>query len=123
MSDIPFFNGMGSGSGVGGTTNYDQLTNKPVLNINGSGIVISSLATGVYNIDGTWKFTADDDERATLKDDLFYILNDGENVKLTWISAGMIKTFGVPISGTKDDIVEDSIATSSAVIEQMIGSF
>jgi hypothetical protein len=122
MSDIPFWSG-GSGGGTGGVSNYDQLSNKPVTNISGSGIVISSLSTGVYNIDGTWKITPDDDERETLKDDLFYVKNDGDNVKLTWISAGLIKTYGVPSDGGKDDIVEDSVATSSAVIADMIGSF
>lgn len=122
MSDIPFWSG-GSGGGTGGVSNYDQLSNKPVTNISGSGIVISSLFTGVYNIDGTWKITPDDDERETLKDDLFYVKNDGDNVKLTWISAGLIKTYGVPSDGGKDDIVEDSVATSSAVIADMIGSF
>jgi hypothetical protein len=122
MSDIPFWSG-GSGGGTGGVSNYDKLSNKPVTNISGSGIVISSLSTGVYNIDGTWKITPDDDERETLKDDLFYVKNDGDNVKLTWISAGLIKTYGVPSDGGKDDIVEDSVATSSAVIADMIGSF
>lgn len=122
MSDIPFWSG-GSGGGTDGVSNYDKLSNKPVTNISGSGIVISSLSTGVYNIDGTWKITPDDDERETLKDDLFYVKNDGDNVKLTWISAGLIKTYGVPSDGGKDDIVEDSVATSSAVIADMIGSF
>lgn len=122
MSDIPFWSG-GSGGGTGGVSNYDKLSNKPVTNISGSGIVISSLSTGVYNIDGTWKITPDDDERETLKDDLFYVKNDGDNVKLTWISAGLIKTYGVPSDSGKDDIVEDSVATSSAVIADMIGSF
>lgn len=122
MSDIPFWSG-GSVGGTGGVSNYDKLSNKPVTNISGSGIVISSLSTGVYNIDGTWKITPDDDERETLKDDLFYVKNDGDNVKLTWISAGLIKTYGVPSDGGKDDIVEDSVATSSAVIADMIGSF
>lgn len=122
MSDIPFWSG-GSGGGTGGVSNYDQLSNKPVTNISGSGIVISSLSTGVYNIDGTWKITPDDDERETLKDDLFYVKNDGNNVKLTWISAGLIKTYSVPSNGSRDDIVEDSVATSSAVIADMIGSF
>lgn len=61
--------------------------------------------------------------RLGIKDDLFYVKNDGDNVKLTWISAGLIKTYSVPSNGSKDDIVEDSVATSSAVIADMIGSF
>ena len=58
-----------------------------------------------------------------MKGTVTFCKNDGDNVKLTWISAGLIKTYGVPSDGGKDDIVEDSVATSSAVIADMIGSF
>ena len=34
MADIPFFGGVAtSGGGSGGTTNYDMLINKPVINV------------------------------------------------------------------------------------------
>lgn len=124
MGDISWFSALVKGTGGGGgSSDYDQLSNKPVINISGTGIVITSLTTGVYNIDGTWKITADDDERSTFKDDLFYVLNDDDQTKLTWISAGTIKTYSVSNDGTKEDIVEDSIATSSEVIAQMVGVF
>lgn len=124
MGDISWFSALVKGTGGGvGSSDYDQLSNKPVINISGTGIVITSLTTGVYNIDGTWKITADDDERSTFKDDLFYVLNDDDQTKLTWISAGTIKTYSVSNDGTKEDIVEDSIATSSSVIAQMVGVF
>lgn len=122
MSDMPFWSGISTGGG-GGTSDYDQLSNKPVTNISGDGIVIAGLSTGVYNIDGTWKITADDTERETLKDDLFYVKNDGGSVKLTWISAGQIKTYHVSAGGTSSDIVEENIATSSEVIAEMVGDF
>lgn len=124
MGDISWFSALAkSGGGGGGSSDYDQLSNKPVININGTGIVITSLSTGVYNIEGTWKITEDDDERSTFKDDLFYVLNDGEQTKLTWISAGTIKTYSAQNDGTKEEIVEDSIATSSEVIARMVGVF
>lgn len=79
---------------------YDMETDKPVIQFD-------SLKTSSISV----------------KDDLFYVKNDEENVKLTWISAGLIKTYSVPSGGSKDDIVEDSVATSSAVMADMIGSF
>ena len=111
------------GSQTGGVSDYDQLENRPLTNLEGSGVVIAGLDTGVYNIDGTWKMTADDDERETLKDDLFYVSNDGAEVKLTWVRAGKIKTFTVPVGGTKDDIREDSLATTGELVKDMVGQF
>ena len=65
----------GGGGSSGGVSDYDQLKNRPVTNIAGTGTVISALETGVYNIEGTWKLTPDDIERETLADDLFYVMN------------------------------------------------
>lgn len=113
----------GGGSGSGGVSDYDQLTNRPVINLNGAGVVISELNTGVYNIDGTWKMTADDIERDTQKDDLFYVLNTGTETKLTWVSAEGIKTFSVPNDGTVSDIVIEEIATADEIIGQLVGDF
>lgn len=97
--------------------------NRPVTNIAGTGTVISALETGVYNIEGTWKLTPDDIERETLADDLFYVMNNGAESKLTWISAGQIKTYGVPVGGTAADITEGSIATTEEVVRNMVGVF
>lgn len=115
--------GSGGGGGSGGVSDYNLLRNRPVVNISGSGVVINALSTGVYNIDGTWKMTPDDVERTTNKDDLFYVFNDGEGSRLTWVSAGQIKTFGVPDGGTAADIVESEIATVEDVADQLVGDF
>lgn len=125
MADISWMSALvqTGGSGSGGVSDYDQLTNQPVTNISGTGIVIGRLETGVYNIEGTWKMTADDVERATLKDDLFYVLNSETETKLTWINAGTIKILTVAVGGTAADIVEEGIATASEVIDQMVGTF
>lgn len=124
MADMPFFGGVVSGGGGGGgTTDYDALSNKPVVNMTGTPVVICELETGVYNIDGTWAMTTDDTQKETLKDDLFYVFNDETECKLTWISAGKIHTYHVPTGGTASDIEEDSIATTEDVVASLIGSF
>lgn len=125
MADLPFFiAGGGGGSGSGGVTNYDELTNRPVTNITGTGIVISDLTTGVYNIKGSWKMTADDVERETLEDDLFYVMNNDSESKLTWISAGQIKTFSVANGGSAADIEESNIGSSDSIDpDSLIGTF
>mgnify|MGYP007104360161 CR=1 FL=1 len=108
MADLSWISALtnqgGGGGSSGGVSDYDQLKNRPVTNIAGTGTVISALETGVYNIEGTWKLTPDDIERETLADDLFYVMNNGAESKLTWISAGQIKTYGVPVGGTAADI-------------------
>lgn len=62
-------------------------------------------------------------ERETLADDLFYVMNNGAESKLTWISAGQIKTYSVPVGGTAADITEGSIATTEEVVRNMVGVF
>ena len=50
MADLSFFPGgkdNSGGGGSGGTTDYNELRNRPVTNINGKGVVVSSLSTGV----------------------------------------------------------------------------
>lgn len=111
------------GGGTGGVTDYNMLQNRPVINISGSGVVISALTTGVYNIDGTWKMTSDDGERNTGKDDLFYVFNDDSGSRLTWVSAGKITTFGVPSGGTAADITESETATVAEIVGQLVGDF
>lgn len=127
MADLSWISALtnqgGGGGSSGGVSDYDQLKNRPVTNIAGTGTVISALETGVYNIEGTWKLTPDDIERETLADDLFYVMNNGAESKLTWISAGQIKTYGVLVGGTAADITEGSIATTEEVVRNMVGVF
>lgn len=123
LSWIPALTDQGGSGGSSGVSDYDQLKNRPVTNITGSGIVISALETGVYNINGTWKLTTDDEERETLADDLFYVMNNGAEIKLTWISAGQIKIYGIPDGGSISDVTEDSIATIDEVVRSMVGTF
>lgn len=85
MADLSWISALtnqgGGGGSSGGVSDYDQLKNRPVTNIAGTGTVISALETGVYNIEGTWKLTPDDIERETLADDLFYVMNNGAESK------------------------------------------
>lgn len=125
MADLPFFSGGGGdgGGSSGGTTNYNALSNKPVINLTGDPIVISGLATGVYNIEGTWSMTSDDVHRNTLKDDLFYVSTENGKVELTWITAGKIYTFSVPEGGSAAEIVEDVVPTAGSISQDLVGSF
>ena len=124
MADMPFFISVTSSSGGGtGTSNYNDLLNKPVSNISGNPVIVCELSSGVYNIDGTWVMTKDDIPKETPKDDLFYVSNDNDICKLTWITAGGIHTYSVKSDGTSADIVEDSIATTGEVLNSLVGSF
>lgn len=124
MTDLSWISALTTqGGGSGGTADYDRLANRPVTNIAGMGIVISSLATGVYNISGTWKLTPDDVDRQSQADDLFYVMNDGTESKLTWVSAGQIKTYGVPTGGTAIEIIENDVASAEAAAHQLVGTF
>ena len=119
----------GGGSGVGGVTSYDQLTNRPIQNVSGSPVVVSRLPSGVYNIDGTWVITADESPRDTRKDDMFYVLNENGVCKLTWITAGDIFTYSSQIDGNASSIVEDKVTKESdetgagGNISDMVGTF
>ncbi len=130
MCDLPFFHNTSTSGGDGsGTTNYNALMNKPILNLSGSPVVISRLPSGVYNIDGTWVITADEAPRDTRKDDMFYILNENGVCKLTWITAGDIFTYSSQIDGNASSIVEDKVTKESdgtgtdGNLSDMVGTF
>lgn len=58
---------IGSGSGEGGTTNYNELSNKPITNLTGlTAINLSSLELGLYNIRGNYIYSSSDTETKTL---------------------------------------------------------
>lgn len=59
------FYGRGGGSGTGGsgTSNYNELSNKPITNLTGlTAINLSTLTLGLYNIRGNYIFNAEDAE-------------------------------------------------------------
>lgn len=58
---------IGSGSGEGGTTNYNELSNKPITNLTGlTAINLNSLELGLYNIRGNYIYNSTDTETKTL---------------------------------------------------------
>ena len=55
--------GVGSGSSNPGTDNYNDLSNKPIINISAVGTTnLSSLAQGLYKISGDYIYSQDDTE-------------------------------------------------------------
>lgn len=125
--DMPFFNPYasqdGGSSGGGGTTDYDALSNRPVINLTGNNTVITKLKTGVYNIKKSFKITEDDEERISNDDDLFYIHNDGATCQMIWVSASGITKVSVPITGTAADIGIDTFSTGGSIKWDLIGEF
>ena len=58
----------GGGGGAGGTSNYNELSNKPIINLNGAEnnpIVFNTLSIGTYLIKGRYKYTKDDQIKNT----------------------------------------------------------
>lgn len=63
MSTSFYGRGGGTSSGGSGTSNYNELSNKPITNISGeiAPINLSTLTAGLYNIRGQYIFNAEDD--------------------------------------------------------------
>lgn len=127
MSDVSFLGSMVSNSVTttegGGTINYDKLTNQPIRNISGTKVNLSTLDSGVYNISGTWCMCADDVERDTPNDDLFFVSNDDDGCTVTRISAGHIYTLSLPVGGTAANIEDGTVATWGDLADSMVGDF
>jgi len=63
MSTSFYGRGGGASSGGSGTSNYNELSNKPITNLVGlTAINLSSLTVGLYNIRGNYIFNAEDGE-------------------------------------------------------------
>ena len=123
MGDISFWGSSGGSSGEGGTHNYNELINKPVQNIIGSPVILSSLTTGIYNVSGTWAILDDSEVFDTPDDDLFYVTNDSEHgCKVTRISANGVYIITCPLGGIASDIIYDTVATVSGVTGEVIDS-
>lgn len=127
MGDISFFGGGGQGGGSGGVSNYNELTNKPVSNITGNPVIISSLSTGIYNINGTWTLIEGAEVYDTPADDLFYVTNDENGCRLTRVSADGVYNATLPAGGSAGDVSYDTVATVNEavgeVMENLWGEF
>lgn len=121
--DSSFFPPAGGG-GSGGTTDYNDLSNRPIINVMGEDIDLSRLSTGVYNIKGTFKVCADDEPHDSGgDDDLFYVTNDADGLKATRVSAGASTLYTLPVGGTASDIQIGETATIEKISEQLVSDF
>ena len=128
MADLSFYRNLvqetgGSSGGGTVTSNYDDLENKPVTNLDGGDVVLATLESGVYNIKGGFKPTEDSELIESNDDDLFYVISDGETVSVTWITGKGFKMLTIPVEGTKDEVVVQSTLTDGDVTDQLIGEF
>ena len=86
--------GGGSGTGSSGTSNYNELSNKPITNLVGlTAINLSTLTVGLYNIRGNYIFNADDGEVKNFPSPVFV------KILLDTVSGDKIVTFDVYENG------------------------
>lgn len=82
--------GGGSSSGGSGTSNYNELSNKPITNLVGlTAINLSTLTVGLYNIRGNYIFNAKDNEIKSFNSSTFV------EVMLDTVTGDKIVTFDV----------------------------
>lgn len=125
MADISFWGNSGSGSSGSGASDYNKLMNRPVQNISvsGSPVILSSLATGVYNISGTWAILKNSEVFSTPDDDLFYVTNTSEQgCNVTRVSSNGVYVITCPFGGTVSDIVYNTVATVAEVTAEVMDS-
>lgn len=120
MGDISFFGSCGRGGGGGGVSNYNELTNKPVQNLTGNPIVLSTLQTGIYNISGTWTVVEGAEVFDTPADDLFYITNADNGCRVTRVSSNGIYNITYPTGGTPEEVQYDTVATVNDAVDEVM---
>lgn len=87
-------NGGGIGSGGSGTSNYNELTNKPITNLVGlTAINLSALTVGLYNIRGNYIFSAEDGEIKHFSSPTFV------KIMLDTVSGDKVATFDIYENG------------------------
>lgn len=60
-----------------GTTNYNELDNRPIINLTGIlPVDFSSLDVGVYNVTGNYKYGADDTTKTWDAPNMVYVFKD-----------------------------------------------
>ncbi len=119
-SKQPFFTA-GSAS-ESGTSDYNQLSNRPIVNVSGNPVVLSTLPTGIYKVTGSWSLIENSTVTPGNNDDLFFVENTDEVYKTTILQASDITSVECPVDGTEADIVSDSVAKESTLSEQLADS-
>jgi hypothetical protein len=85
-----FYGRGGASTGGSGTSNYNELSNKPIANLTGlTAINLSTLTLGLYNVRGNYIYNADDKEVKSFASATFV------KVLLDSVSGDKIVTFDV----------------------------
>ena len=58
-----------------------------------------------------------------MKDDLFYVSNDENGCKLTWVTASGIHLYSVAKDAAAEGIQEDTVASAKEVVDRLVGDF
>ena len=86
------FYGRAGGNGGSGTTNYNELANKPIVNLSGlTAINFSTLTVGLYNIRGNYIYNSEDGDVKTFASPTFVkdsldLITEQISVTRTWLT-------------------------------------
>jgi hypothetical protein len=116
MGDVSFYGGGRRKSVAAGAVSYNELSNRPIINVAGYPVILIELPTGIYNISGTWAAISDSEAFESPADDLFYIVNSGDGFKAVRISAEGVYTISY---SEASGVVYDTIASVGDAVEQV----
>lgn len=113
MSTSFYGRGGGTSSGGSGTSNYNELTNKPITNLVGlTAINLSALTVGLYNIRGNYIFNASDSEIKSFASPTFV------KIMLDTVTGDKIATFDVYENGKHLTYSIDFLADGSYKVDK-----
>lgn len=110
-----------AGGGGSGTGDYNDLANKPIINL-ASGAVMASQNTGIYKVAaGTWKMTANDNARSVNGNELFYVYKNtvAGTTSVTLVTDDNISLFTAPIDGAASSVSSKTLLA----YEDLVGTF
>lgn len=114
-----FFSGTRSGST---STNYNDLINKPIFNATGRPVILNTLTTGVYKIDGSWVIMDGADEFDATAEEIFLIYNGTDGCRVTRLTSSSVFNIHSPLGGSVNDIIYDSAAMLNDILKFIMSS-
>lgn len=127
MSSFYGCHGIASGSGGGGVSDYNQLSNTPIKNLIGtetSPVDLSALSYGRYNVAGSYVTTTNGEVVTLTEQRVFSVYNDSvTNEKVVYyesIQNGEIVYTYITYAEDGTVTVEDKVLVSTAYIDEIL---
>jgi hypothetical protein len=104
--------------GDGGTTDYNELINRPIVNLSGN-ITLNTLPNGVYKINGSWSMTTSSDVFSSTAD-IFIVSAVPGGVTVTRLSGTSV--YRITWSSAAPAIVNyDEVAWGNDILNSITG--